>query len=176
MRATGNLAANYGYLTTASPKLAAAYRLYWSAWLLRPALCCFICGDSDMKSANDKFKPSFIDYIWYVAETWSAREHNNLNGGMLLFLGWLFAIVIPGGLLIGYYFGPQCAIQTLILCFMPSIFCKLRYTANHREALRCHYGKLKHPGRKLTQIILCCIALTIVNFALTLFICPVRSI
>ncbi|RXE60878.1 hypothetical protein [Paramuribaculum intestinale] len=129
-----------------------------------------------MKSANDKFKPTFIDYIWYVAETWSAREHNNLNGGMLLFLGWLFAIVIPGGLLIGYYFGPQCAIQTLILCFMPSIFCKLRYTANHREALRCHYGKLKHPGRKLTQIILCCIALTIVNFALTLFICPVRSI
>ena len=176
MRATGNLAANYGYLTTASPKLAAAYRIYWSAWLLRPALCCFICGDSGMKSANDKFKPTFIDYIWYVAETWSAREHNNLNGGMLLFLGWLFAIVIPGGLLIGYYFGPQCAIQTLILCFMPSIFCKLRYTANHREALRCHYGKLKHPGRKLTQIILCCIALTIVNFALTLFICPVRSI
>ena len=86
---------------------------------------------------------------------------------MLLFLGWLFAIVIPGGLLIGYFFGPQCAILTLALCFMPSIFCKFRYTANHREALRCHYGKLKHPGRKLTKIILCCIALTIVNLALT---------
>lgn len=122
-----------------------------------------------MKSTNDKFKPLFIDYIWYVAETWSAREHNNLNGGMLLFLGWLFAIVIPGGLLIGYYFGPQFAILTLALCFMPSIFCKLRYTANHREALRCHYGKLKHPGRKLTKIILCCIATTIVNLALTQF-------
>lgn len=38
-----------------------------------------------MKSANEGFKPCFIDYIWYVAENWSAREHTNLNGGMLLF-------------------------------------------------------------------------------------------
>lgn len=123
-----------------------------------------------MEKNSHGHKHCFIDYIWYVAETWSAREHNNLNGGMLLFLGWLFAIVIPGGLLIGYYFGPQFAILTLALCFVPSIFCKLRYTANHREALRCHYGKLKHPGRKLTKIIVCCIALTIVNLALTLLI------
>lgn len=34
-----------------------------------------------MKSVNDRFKPSFIDYIRYVAETCSAREHTNLNGG-----------------------------------------------------------------------------------------------
>lgn len=119
-----------------------------------------------MKSANDKFKPCVIDYIWYVAETWSAREHNNLNGSMLLFLGWLYAIVIPCGLLIGYFFGPQCAILTLVSCFMPSIFCKLRYTAKRREALSEHYGKLKHPGRKLAQIILCGIALTATNVVL----------
>lgn len=36
-----------------------------------------------MKRANEEFKPCFIDYIWYVAETWSAKEHTNLNGGML---------------------------------------------------------------------------------------------
>jgi len=88
---------------------------------------------------------------------------------MLLFLGWLFAIVIPGGLLIGYFFGPQCAILTIALCFIPSVFCKLRYTAGRREALCGHYGKLKHPGRKLAKIILWCIALTIVNFALVVF-------
>jgi len=119
-----------------------------------------------MVNDNRKFKPCVIDRIWYVAETWSAREHNNLNGGMLLFLGWLFAIVIPGGLLIGYFFRPRCAILTIALCFLPSLFCKLRYTAERREALSGHYGKLKHPGRKLAKIILCGIALTILNFAL----------
>lgn len=38
-----------------------------------------------MKSATDRFKPCFTDYIWYVAETWSAREHTNLNGGSPLY-------------------------------------------------------------------------------------------
>lgn len=121
-----------------------------------------------MKSANYKFSPCFIDHIWYVAETWSAREHNNLNGAMLLFLGWLFAILIPGGLLIGYFFGRQYAFSAIALCFLPSLFCKFRYTAERREALTEHYGKLKHPGRKLAKIILWGIALTIVNFALIL--------
>lgn len=120
-----------------------------------------------MKSANYKFSPCFIDHIWYVAETWSAREHNNLNGAMLLFLGWLFAIVIPGGLLTGYFFGWQYAFPVIALCFLPSLFCKLRYTAERREALTKHCGKLKHPGRKLAKIMLWGIALTIVNLALT---------
>lgn len=123
-----------------------------------------------MKSANDKFKPCFIDRIWYVAETWSAREHNNLNGGMLLFQSWLYIIVLPCGLLAGYFFGWQCAVLSVAFCFLPSQFCKLRYTAERREALREHYGKLKHPGRKLAKIMLCGIALTIVSFTLILLI------
>ncbi|RGS57829.1 hypothetical protein, partial [Phocaeicola vulgatus] len=52
------------------------------------------------------------------------------------------------------------------LCFLPDLFCKLRYTAGRREALREHYGKMKHPGRKLAKIVLIAIALTVVNFAL----------
>ena len=51
-----------------------------------------------MEKDNRKYRICFIDYMWYVAEKWSEREHNNLNGRMLLFLCWLFAITIPLGI------------------------------------------------------------------------------
>ena len=35
-----------------------------------------------------------------------------------------------------------------------------------REALREHYGKMKHPGRKLAKIVLIAIALIVANVAL----------
>ena len=54
----------------------------------------------------------------------------------------------------------------MILCFLPDLFCQLRYTAGRREALREYYGKMKHPGRKLAKIVLIAIALTVVNVAL----------
>lgn len=102
-----------------------------------------------------------IDYIWYVAERFSEREHNNLNGGMLLFMCWLFVIIMPLGLTLGHFFGPAIAVPSLILGVLPSVFCKLRYTPARREALRKHYCEMKHPGRKLIGIILTAIALII---------------
>ena len=51
------------------------------------------------------------------------------------------------------------------LCFLPDLFCKLRYTAGRREALREHYGKMKHPGRNLAKIVLIAIALIVANVA-----------
>ena len=39
-------------------------------------------------------------------------------------------------------------------------------TAGRREALREHYGKMKHPGRKLAKIVLIAIALIVANVAL----------
>ncbi len=117
-----------------------------------------------MERNRRRYRICFIDYIWYVAETWSAREHNNLNGGMLIFLGWLYAILIPSVLLLGHFLGWLYALLSVALCFLPGLFCTLRYTAGRREFLREHYGKLKHPGRKLVRIILWGMALTVVNF------------
>lgn len=51
-----------------------------------------------MEKDNRKYRFCFIDYMWYIAEKWSEREHNNLNGSALLFLCWLFAITIPLGI------------------------------------------------------------------------------
>ena len=72
---------------------------------------------------------------------------------------WVSADIAPFGWMIGLAI-------VIPLCFLPDLFCKLRYTAGRREALREHYGKMKHPGRKLAKIVLIAIALTVVNFAL----------
>lgn len=117
-----------------------------------------------MGKDNCKYRFCLIDYIWYVAERFSEREHNNLDGGMLLFLCWLFVIVMPLGLTLGCLWGPAIAITALPLVFLPSLFCRLRYTPERREALREHYRGMRHPGRRLFSIILIAIALMIVDF------------
>ena len=125
-----------------------------------------------MEKNNRKYRACFIDYIWYVAEIFSEREHNNLNGDMLLFLCWLFVIVLPCALLTGCLFGWSGALTVgLILCFILGLFCKLRYTSGRSEALRQHYRKMKRPGRRLARIILVAIALTVAIFTLILQLC-----
>lgn len=113
----------------------------------------------------------FLDRMWYMAERFSEREHNNLNGGMLLFMCWLFVIIMPLGLTLGYFFGPAIAVPSLILVLLPSVFCKLRYTPARREALHEHYREMKHPGRRLIGIILTAIALTVANLSLIIYLC-----
>lgn len=121
-----------------------------------------------MEKSNRKYRFCFIDYMWYVAEKWSEREHTNLNGNMLLFQCWLFAILIPVVMPLAFrIFSWGIAFVTvMILCFLPSIFCKWRYTTGRREALREHYRDMKHPGRRLGKIVLTIIALIFVNIAL----------
>lgn len=125
-----------------------------------------------MVNGNSKYRVCFIDYIWYVAERFSEREHNNLNGGMLLFFCWLSVIVLPCALLPCRFFGwPGALAVGLILCFLPGLFCKLRYTAGRREALRDHYRSMKRPGRRLIGIILIAIALAVANLTLIIHLC-----
>ena len=121
-----------------------------------------------MEKDKRKYRICFIDYMWYVAEIWSEREHNNLNGRMLLFLCWLYVILIPLGLPLALHlFSWVVAVPVeIILCLFPALLCKLRYTSGRREVLLEQYGKMKHPGRKLVQIAIVAIALTVVNVAL----------
>ena len=125
-----------------------------------------------MEKGNRKYRICFIDYVWYVAEIWHEREHTNLNGRMLLFLCWLFVILIPLGVPpVLRLFGWMIALGIVIpLCFLPDLFCKLRYTAGRCNALREHYGRMKHPGRKLARIVLIAIALTVANVTLMFYL------
>ena len=121
-----------------------------------------------MGKGNRKYRICFIDYLWYVAEKWSEREHNNLNGGMLLFFCFLFAILIPVVIPMAFrYLGWVIALTAVIsLCFLPFLFCKLRYTTGRRTALHEHYHDMKRSGRRLITIILIAFALTIADFIL----------
>ena len=124
--------------------------------------------NESMDKNKRKFRFCFIDYMWYVAEIWYEREHTHFNGNMLLFFCWLFPILMPLGIpLLSHFFGWGVGFFILIfLCSLPDLFCLFRYTAGRREALCEHYGKMKHPGRKLAKIVLVAIALAIANFAL----------
>ena len=75
-----------------------------------------------MDKDNRKYRFCFIDYMWYVAEIWHEREHNNLNGRMLLFFCWLFAILVPLGtpLMFRYFSWIVAFAIVMILCFLPT--------------------------------------------------------
>ena len=51
----------------------------------------------------------------------------------------------------------------MIFCFLPSMFCKLRYTTGRCKTIREHYREMKHPGRNLLKIVLISIALAVAN-------------
>ena len=121
-----------------------------------------------MEKDNSKYRFCFIDYMWYVVEVWHEKEHTNLNGRVLLFLCWLLVILIPLGIpLLLRFFGWMIALVIVIpLCFLPDLFCKIRYTTRQRNAVRERYGKMKHPGRKLAGITLVAIALALANVML----------
>lgn len=121
-----------------------------------------------MENSEPKYKFCVLDHIWYVAESWSRREHNNLSGKTLFFFCWLWIVVIPLYIpLSNHYFGllPTAVLFPLVI-FIPSLFCKLRYTPDRQEAIVRHYGKLKHPGRKLALVILIFFLLTVTSFSL----------
>ena len=121
-----------------------------------------------MERNRRKYQICFIDCMWYAAEKWSAREHNNLNGGMLLFLVWAFAILLPLGEPTAFHFLSRIAALTIMLalCLVPGLFCKFRYTVGRCEALQERYHDMKHPGQILCRIVLAAIALTVANVAL----------
>ena len=121
-----------------------------------------------MENGIRGYRICFLDYMWYVAEKWSEREHANLNGNMLLFMCWLFVVVIPFGIpLVFRHFNWMVAFAMLtLLCFLPIMFCKLRYTAERRKSLGGYYRNMRHEGRKLAKIVIVAVALTVANVTL----------
>lgn len=125
-----------------------------------------------MDKDNRKYCVCFIDYMWYVAEKWSEREHNNLNGRMLLFQCWLSAILIPLGTPLMFHRYSQIIVYAILmlLCFLSAMFCKLRYTTGRCKTIREHYREMQHPGRRLAKIVLISIALTVANTVLMFYL------
>lgn len=117
-----------------------------------------------MRQSNHTCKICFLDRIWYVGER--MRETGSpTSGGQILFLGWLFAVVVPLGVpLAGHYLDWVGRISTFVLLiFLPVIFCKLRYTPSLTAAIRERCRNMKRIGRKFALILLGIAALTATN-------------
>lgn len=121
-----------------------------------------------MWNSERKYRFCFLDRIWYAAEGWSRREHNNLSGNSLFFFCWLWIVTIPVFIPLAlHYLGRLIAIISLpLVCLIPTLFCKLRYTPDRRKAIARHYGKLRHPGSELALTVLVFLLLTVASFAL----------
>ncbi len=119
-------------------------------------------------NSERKYRFCFLDRIWFAAESWSRKVHNNLSGSSLFFFCWLWIVAIPVFIPLAlHYLHCLIAVITLpIVCLIPSLLCKLRYTPERRKAIARHYGKLRHPGREVALIILVSILLTVASFTL----------
>lgn len=119
-----------------------------------------------MERTPRRYRFCFIDYIWYVAEK-NRETGSPTSGSQLFFLCWIFAIVIPLVIPVALHFLGRIAAFAgmLIILLVPDLFCKFRYTAGRREALRDHKG-MKQFVRKQGLILLAAYALAGANIAL----------
>lgn len=119
-----------------------------------------------MEQGRHRYRICCLDYVWYVAEQWSDRMHNNLKGDAMLQGCWCIVVLVPVLLpLLSRLSWVVALVAGVVLAVFPLVWCQFRYTAGRREALRARYRDLKHPGRKLGGIILLAIALGVANLA-----------
>lgn len=115
-----------------------------------------------------KYRFCLLDRLWYAAEIWSGKAHNNLSGSSLFFQCWLWVVVLPVYVPLSlHYLGWIPAVVSLpFICLLPSLFCRLRYSPGRRRAIACHYLRLTHPVRELILFFLLSVLLTVVAFSL----------
>lgn len=120
-----------------------------------------------MERSTRRYRFCFIDYIWHVAEK-NRETGSPTSGSQLIFLCWIFAVVIPLVIPVAFRFLGRIAAfaAVLIMLLVPDLFCKFRYTAGRRKAMREHYKGMKHFGRKQGLILLAAYALAAANAAL----------
>ncbi len=112
-----------------------------------------------------------LDYIWYVAETIGKREYNNMTGLSILLIIWCLGILIPLLTPLMYWLcgNPTTIILALILCFLPFVFCRLRYTAARKQMIEQHYSSMKRLWRRMFMIAMTAFILAAFNFALMFY-------
>lgn len=101
-----------------------------------------------------KFNLSLIDYIWYTGERFHQREQNPGDGNMLIMISWYCTLFLPllsiiNKLEISLII--QIAVSILLI-FVPSLFCRFRYTSRRKEAIKLRYKNKKNWGRRLLII------------------------
>ena len=109
-----------------------------------------------------------FDYIWFIGERLREKHGSPSSGSNLLMFIWLFAFLVPLIMpLIYQLFGnPATMILGLGLMFLPSIFCKLRYTELRRKVISAHYSGTKDILKRWLVLFAATIVLAALNFML----------
>lgn len=110
-----------------------------------------------------------LDYIWYVSEAIREKECNyNMSGLTILSFIWLFCILVPliAPLMYSFFGNPTTIIVSLILLFLPELFCWLRYTSARKQSILQHYSGMRHLWRRMFIIATTALILAAFNFGL----------
>ncbi len=110
-----------------------------------------------------------LDYIWYVSEAIREKECNyNMSGLTILSFIWLFCILVPliAPLMYSFLGNPTTIIVSLILMFLPELFCWLRYTSARKQSILQHYSGMRHLWRRMFIIATTALILSAFNFGL----------
>lgn len=103
----------------------------------------------------------WIDYIWFVGESFQKQENSPGDGETLLMWGWYLNAVLPLWSFIcrlgaGWIFN---VVILVVLLAVPFLFCRWRYNRSRSHTILSQFH-CKHPGRKLllVWIIIICVA------------------
>ena len=110
-----------------------------------------------------------LDYIWYVSEAIREKECNyNMSGLTILSFIWWFCILVPliAPLMYSFLGNPTTIIVSLILLFLPELFCRLRYTSARKQTILQHYSGMRHLWRRMFIIVMTALILAAFNFGL----------
>lgn len=109
-----------------------------------------------------------FDYIWFIGEELKRKYGSPSSGDTLLLFTWMFVFLIPLIMPLMYQLlgNPATMILGLSLVFLPSIFCKLRYTELRRKVILAHYSGIKNIFTRWFILFAAIIVLAILNFML----------
>lgn len=114
-----------------------------------------------------------LDYIWYVSEAIREKECNyNMSGLTILSFIWWFCILVPliAPLMYSFLGNPTTIIVSLILLFLPELFCRLRYTSARKQTILQHYSGMRHLWRRMFIIVTTALILTAFNLSLMYYL------
>ena len=95
-----------------------------------------------------------FDYIWYIGEALRTKDGNPSSGSLTLNFVWMFGILVPllQPVMYRLFGNPAAIICGLALIFLPEIFCRLRYTVQHRKEIMEHYSGMRRLYQRLFVI------------------------
>lgn len=112
----------------------------------------------------------WIDYIWFVGESFHRREKSPGDGAALLMWCWYLDVVLPLWTVIcrlgaSWIFD---VVSLVMLLSIPFLFCRWRYNRSRSNTILSQFH-CKHPGRKLLLVWIIIISVACIEGSLMMY-------